>query len=218
MSASSLLRIGILISGAGSNMLSIAEAIREREIAAELALVATDKPECIGLMHAASLGIPTFVIPKAKVETRESYDARLRVTLESQSIELVVLAGYMRILSNAFVNAFSGRLINIHPSLLPNHKGLHTHRRVLAAGDTVHGASVHYVTPELDGGPVILQASFNVRTSDDEKSLATRTQIYEHKIYPKVVKWIASGRLKYIHKQAQLDGHILTQPIIEYFT
>jgi len=218
VSASSLLRIGILISGAGSNMLSIAEAIREREIAAELAIVMTDKPECIGLIRAASLGIPTCVIPKTKFETRESYDARLRVTLESQSIELVVLAGYMRILSNEFVNAFSGRLINIHPSLLPNYKGLHTHRRVLAAGDTVHGSSVHYVTPELDGGPIVLQASFNVRTSDDEKSLATRTQIYEHKIYPTVVKWIASGRLKYIHNQPQLDGNFLTQPIIQYFT
>lgn len=137
--------------------------------------------------------------------------------MDTHTPDLVVLAGFMRVLSAPFVERYAGRMINIHPSLLPKYTGLHTHQRVLEAGDAEHGASVHYVTPELDGGPVILQSRVPVKTGDTESSVAARVMATEHVIYPRVVGWIADGRLKWNDGRPTLDGKLLTQPVVEPF-
>jgi phosphoribosylglycinamide formyltransferase-1 len=204
------LRLAVLISGRGSNMLAIHDACQRGTLAARIVLVASDCPAA-GIDAARARGLTTKTIDKRDFAERAAHDAAMRAAIDASGAELVVLAGYMRILTPAFVVHYSGRLLNIHPSLLPRHKGLHTHRRVLAAGEREHGASVHYVTAELDGGPVVAQARVAVLPGDDEATLSARVQAREHILYPMVLQWIASGRLVY-RDGPVLDGVPLQAP------
>ena len=211
------LRIAVMISGAGSNLLAIDDACRAGHIAGSIVGVLTDRAEAAGLERAQTRGLPTLALPIGTSETRAAHDARLLTALEHWQPELIVLAGYMRILSADFVQHLQGRLLNIHPSLLPRHRGLHTHRRVLEAGEREHGATVHYVTVDLDGGPAVLQGRIAVRALDDVDSLARRVQRCEHVIYPTVLQWVASGRLHCPAGIPMLDGVRLLQPIVQDF-
>ncbi len=203
----------VLISGSGSNLQAILKAIQTGRLQARIAAVISNRPDVYGLQRAAEAGIPTAVVDHTAFANREGFDDTLQQQIDSFKPNLVVLAGFMRILTPAFVRHYHGRMLNIHPSLLPMYKGIHTHRRVLEDGSNEHGVSVHFVTPELDGGPVIIQAKVPVLPSDSETSLAERVQTQEHVIYPQVVKWFVEGRLKLEGNQAMLDGNALTRPI-----
>jgi phosphoribosylglycinamide formyltransferase-1 len=204
------LRLAVLISGRGSNLLAIDDACRRGTLQARIELVASDRP-APGINAARDRGLATAVVEARDFANRRAHDDALRAAIDASGAELVVLAGYMRILTDGFVEHYRGRLLNIHPSLLPRHKGLHTHRRVLEAGEREHGASVHYVTAELDGGPVVLQARVPVLPDDAEATLSARVQACEHRIYPLVLQWIASGRLVY-RNGPMLDGEPLQTP------
>ncbi len=206
--------IVILISGRGSNMRALIEHSRDPGAAYSVAQVLSDQPGAAGLDVSRALGVPAQALPAAKTEDRAGYDRELAAAIGAFSPSLIVLAGFMRILSAQFVSEFAGRIVNIHPSLLPNYPGLHTHRRVLQAHERVHGATVHFVTEELDGGPAIIQARVAVRAQDDEASLAGRVQAQEHRIYPLAVRWFCEGRLRYGSGQAWLDGRPLREPIV----
>lgn len=209
------LRLVVLASGSGSNLAALIEACRSGRIAAEVVAVLSDKPDARALQRATDAGIPALALPPAPGESRESHGERLQAALAPFAADLIVLAGYMRILSTAFVERLQGRLVNIHPSLLPRHKGLHTHRRVLEAGEPEHGCTVHYVTPELDGGPAVLQAKVPVLPGDDETTLAARVLAREHVIFPRVIGWIASGRLTCPDGRPVLDGRPLVSPLLD---
>ncbi|MFL6599815.1 MAG: phosphoribosylglycinamide formyltransferase [Steroidobacteraceae bacterium] len=214
--ARSPLRLAILISGRGSNMATIARACLQNRIAASVAVVISDRPDVAGLTTAQDLGIETHVVSWKSATDRTAFELALNRCLDAYNPELVVLAGFMRVLSGPFVERYAGRMLNIHPSLLPRYTGLHTHRRVLEAGDTAHGASVHFVTPELDGGPVILQSRVPVNADDTEATLSARVQATEHVIYPRVIEWIAEGRLAWNDGHPLLDGKVLHEPVVEY--
>jgi phosphoribosylglycinamide formyltransferase-1 len=175
--------------------------------------VISDQPAAAGLAIARDLGVPTRCIPADKTLDRTAYDRTLAQAIDACEPALVVLAGFMRILSDEFVGRYAGRILNIHPSLLPKYPGLHTHRRVLAAHDPVHGATVHFVTAELDGGPPIIQARVPVRPDDDEATLAARVQDQEHRIYPLAIDWFCAGRLHCRNGRAWLDGAALAEPV-----
>jgi phosphoribosylglycinamide formyltransferase-1 len=207
------LRLAVLASGNGSNLGALLDACRTGRIHAEIVVVMSDRPGARALERARSAGVPAIAVPLGPQETRESHGARLLAALTPHAIDLVVLAGYMRILSAEFVETLQGRLINIHPSLLPRYKGLHTHRRVLEAGEPQHGCTVHYVTLDLDGGPAVLQSAVEVLPGDDEASLAARVLAREHVIFPRVVGWIAEGRLTCPDGRPMLDGHPLEAPL-----
>lgn len=196
-------------------MLAIARECLEGRLAAQVVLVASDRTDAPGLQAARGLGIETRTLERPPSSDRAAFETVLEAALLSCKPELVVLAGFMRVLSAEFVARYAGRMLNIHPSLLPKYQGLHTHRRVLAAGDREHGASVHYVTAELDGGPVVLQSRIDVKPDDTEASLAARVLRTEHVIYPRVIGWIAAGRLLWHEGQPTLDGHPLEQPVVE---
>jgi phosphoribosylglycinamide formyltransferase 1 len=177
-----------------------------------VAKVFSDKPDAAGIEAARSLGVEAqALIPKTA--DRAAYDRELIDAIGSCSPSLIVLAGFMRILSPQFTTQFAGRILNIHPSLLPKYPGLHTHRRALEARDAEHGATVHFVTEQLDGGPAVLQARVAVMAEDDEASLAARVQAQEHRIYPLAVRWYCEGRLRYGEGQAWLDGRLLREPV-----
>lgn len=207
------LRLAVLVSGTGSNLGAILDACRSGHIRAQVLLVISDRPGAPALGRAQAHGIPTLELPPLTGESRTSHGERLLAALAPFDIELVVLAGYMRILSSEFVQTLAGRLINIHPSLLPRHKGLHTHRRVLEAGELEHGCTVHFVTAELDGGPPVLQSRIAVLAGDDETRLAARVLEREHVIFPRVIGWIADGRLTCDDGIPRFDGHALTAPL-----
>lgn len=204
------LRLAVLISGRGSNLLAIAAAGAEGRLDADVVLVVSDVSDAGGLDAARERGIETLAIPWAG---RTAFEAALGPALDEAKPDLVVLAGFMRVLSADFVARYTGRMINIHPSLLPAYKGLHTHERVLAAGEPEHGASVHLVTAALDGGPVLLQARVPVEAGDTPQSLSARVQRKEHIIYPQVIQWIAEGRLKCVDGKPWFDGAPLTAPL-----
>jgi phosphoribosylglycinamide formyltransferase 1 len=204
------LKLAVLISGRGSNMAAIARASLAGQIQAEPVIVISDRGNAAGLAAASALGLSTAVIESAQFENRESFEAALAAAIDGSGAQLVVLAGFMRILSAPFVQRYAGRLLNIHPSLLPRYKGLNTHRRVLHAGEREHGASVHFVTAELDGGPVVCQARVPVRADDSEQSLAARVVLEEHRIYPMVIGLIASGRLELRDATVLLDGQAVS--------
>jgi phosphoribosylglycinamide formyltransferase-1 len=208
------LPIAILISGRGSNMRAIAERAASGELPVEVRIVISDQPQAAGLAAAAALQIPTQTLSPRDYPDRASYDAALAQLLLRYEPALIVLAGFMRILSPGFIDAFAGRVLNVHPSLLPKYRGLHTHRRALAAGDATHGVSVHFVTTELDGGPVIIQSLVEVRPGDTEASLSARVQQQEHRIYPQAIDWFARGRLRLANDQVWLDDRFLEAPII----
>src|SRR5437868_173741 len=184
-------KIVILISGRGSNM----QAILEARLPVKVAAVISNDPQAAGLGTARAHGIETRVVDHTKYGDRAAFDAALSAAIDRSSPDLVALAGFMRILTDEFVNRYRGRLINIHPSLLPAFTGLHTHRRALAAGVKVHGCTVHFVTPQLDHGPIVIQAAVPVLADDSEDSLAARVLAEEHRIYPQAVRWFCNDRL-----------------------
>jgi phosphoribosylglycinamide formyltransferase-1 len=177
-------------------------------------LVLSDKPTAAGLDIARNLGIEAIAVPPGTGMTRAAYDRELATVIDTCAPSLIVLAGFMRILSPEFVARYAGRILNIHPSLLPKYPGLHTHRSVLAARETEHGATVHFVTAELDGGPPILQARVPVKPDDHESTLAARVMVQEHAIYPIAVRWFCEGRLSYRDGQAWLDDKVLSDPLL----
>ena len=209
------LPIVILISGRGSNMHAIAEQAASGAIPVEVRAVISDKAEAGGLATAAAMNIPARSLSPREFPDRASYDQALAALVASFEPELVVLAGFMRILSPGFIAAFADRILNIHPSLLPLYRGLHTHRRALEAGDTLHGCSVHFVTEELDGGPLVIQAQVKVRPGDSESTLSARVQQQEHRIYSQAIDWFARRRLQLREQRAWLDGRPLDAPVIQ---
>ncbi|MGA4553117.1 phosphoribosylglycinamide formyltransferase [Methylorubrum aminovorans] len=186
-------RVAILISGRGSNMVSLIEAARAPDYPAEIVLVLSNRPDAAGLDRARAAGIPAHAIDHKAYPNRAHFDAALQGELEGAGIELIVLAGFMRILTDAFVEAWAGRMINIHPSLLPLFKGTHTHERALEAGVRLHGCTVHYVVPELDAGPIVAQAAVPVLPDDDADTLSARVIVQEHRLYPAALAVIAGG-------------------------
>ena len=185
---------------------------RTARLASKSAVV-SNRPGVRGLERAQQAGIATRVLDHKAFPDRESYDLALADLLEAFQPQLVVLAGFMRILSPLFIQRFQGRMLNIHPSLLPKYRGLHTHRRALDAGDSEHGASVHYVTEELDGGPLVLQARVAIEPDDNEERLAARVLTKEHIIFPRVIRWVAEGRLALKNGQVTMDGSVLDKPL-----
>jgi phosphoribosylglycinamide formyltransferase-1 len=211
------LRLAILISGRGSNMATIARAGLDGTLNAQTVLVISDRGDAAGIGVARSLGIEAKVVDWRGDAGRDEFERALAEAIDASRPDLVVLAGFMRVLSKAFVERYAGRMLNIHPSLLPRYRGLHTHRRVLEASDREHGASVHFVTAELDGGPVALQSKVQVAADDTEATLQARVQATEHIIYPRVIGWIADGRLAARGDRAWLDGKLLEEPVVEDF-
>lgn len=207
----SALGLVILISGNGSNLQAIIDAIQAGALNAKIRAVISNNPDAYGLTRARQAGIPAKALDHRQFEEREAYDRELQALIDEYQPQLVVLAGFMRILTADFVTHYHGRMLNIHPSLLPKYQGLNTHQRVLEAGDDIHGVSVHFVTPELDGGPVILQAEVPVHPGDTTNDLAQRVHQQEHVIYPLVIRWIAEGRLKLQDKTVLFDGKPLTE-------
>ena len=203
------MRFAVLISGNGSNLQALIDACQAGRIQGELVGVVSNRADAFGLERAKAAGIATQVLSNQAFADRESYDAALIQALESWNPDLLAMAGFMRILTPGFVQHFAGRMLNIHPSLLPKYQGVKTHARAIAAGDTVHGASVHFVTEELDGGPVVLQARVPIFPDDDEVTLAERVLSQEHQIYPLVINWFCQGRLTMVGTQACLDGQPL---------
>lgn len=208
------LPLAVLISGRGSNMLAIAGACAGGAIHARIAGVIADRESAAGIGAARELGLPVSVVGYQDHPQRDAFEAALIRAIDASGAQLVILAGFMRILSPAFTRHYSGRLLNIHPSLLPGYKGLHTHRRVLAAGETLHGVSVHYVSDELDGGPVVRQVRITISPGDTEASLSARVHRQEHIVYPQVIGWIADGRLQWRDGAPWLDGQLLQQPVV----
>ncbi|MEW7866389.1 phosphoribosylglycinamide formyltransferase [Aeromonas diversa] len=202
-------RILVLISGNGSNLQAILDACQAGRIAGEVVAVVSNKVEAYGLTRARNAGCATEVLDAAHFADRAAYDAALGDLVAEYRPDLIVMAGFMRILSPGFIARFRGRMLNIHPSLLPKYQGLHTHRRAIEAGETEHGASVHFVTEELDGGPVVLQARVPIFEDDSEEEVAARVQVQEHAIYPLVVSWFCMGRLVMMQDKALMDGEPL---------
>jgi phosphoribosylglycinamide formyltransferase-1 len=205
--------IVVLISGRGSNMRALIEQSRNADAPYTVCKVLSDKPGAAGLDTARVLGVPAQALAPDKQGDPTAYDRGMAAAIRECSPALIVLAGYMRILTAPFVAEFAGKILNIHPSLLPKYPGLHTHRRALAAHETEHGATVHFVTEQLDGGPPVIQARVAVAAGDDEASLAARVQVVEHRIYPLAVRWFCEDRLRCEAGQAWLDGQPLLEPV-----
>ncbi|MGE8297269.1 MAG: phosphoribosylglycinamide formyltransferase [Pseudomonas sp.] len=199
----------VLISGSGSNLQALIDSIAHDGNPARIAAVISNRADAYGLQRAKQAGIATELLDHKQFDGREAFDAALIRAIDAHQPDLVVLAGFMRILTPGFVQHYAGRLLNIHPSLLPRHKGLHTHQRALEAGDGEHGCSVHFVTEELDGGPLVVQAVLPVMADDTAESLASRVHQQEHQIYPLAVRWFAEGRLRLAAQGAMLDGQPL---------
>lgn len=213
MNESETLPVVVLISGGGSNLQALIDGT-QADLPIRIRAVVSSEADAFGLERARQAHIETRVLSHRDYASRDAYDAALGVLIEDLGAGLVVLAGFMRILTPTFVARFQGRMLNIHPSLLPKFRGLHTHQRALEAGETVHGASVHFVTDELDGGPLVLQARVPVEPGDDADVLAARVLKQEHRIYPRVVRWFAQGRLKLdLQGRPRLDGRVLEQPL-----
>lgn len=198
--------IVILISGRGSNMEALITARDKGELPVNIAAVISNKADAKGLETAAKAGIATRVLEHKAFASREAFDTALQALIDEFAPDLVVLAGFMRILTPDFVRHYEGRMFNIHPSLLPAFPGLHTHQRALAEGVRIHGCTVHFVTAELDHGPVVIQAAVPVLADDDEDRLAARVLQEEHRIYPQAVRWFAEGRLHLVDGRVQVSG------------
>ena len=209
------LPVAVVISGRGSNMEAIARAAQAPGSPYRVVRVIADRPTAGGLARAAALGVPTAVVPVKEFADRAAFEAALSAEIEASGAALVALAGFMRILSPEFVQRHEGKLLNIHPSLLPDYKGLDTHARVLAARETQHGASVHFVTAELDGGPVVMQGRLRVRAGDTPESISARVHALEHIIYPHVCSLIAARRIEWRRGTVYFDGEPLVAPLIE---
>ena len=207
-----MLKIVVLISGFGTNLQAIIDSINEKNLNAEVTAIVSNRTKAKGLERARELKIPAYVIPSHKGQSREDYDQRLSEVIKRLNPDLIVLAGFMRIFTGNFVNQFTGKLINIHPSLLPKFKGLDTHQRAIDAKDTQHGCSVHFVTPELDGGPVIAQAIVSIDKNDDITSLSAKVQAQEHILYPLVVEWFVNKQLELREDKVIFNGETLSSP------
>jgi len=205
--------IVILISGRGSNMRALVEHSRSEAAAYRVRSVLADRADAGGLDTARSFGIAARAVVPAKDMPRAEYDSALAAAIDECSPSLIVLAGFMRILSAPFVERYAGKMLNIHPSLLPKYPGLHTHRRAIEAHEAEHGVTVHFVTEQLDGGPRVIQARVPVETGDTEATLSLRVLAQEHVIYPVAVDWFCAGRLRYQAGQAILDGRTLSEPV-----
>ena len=197
--------IVILISGSGSNLQAIIDAVSEQRIHAQISAVISNRPDALGLEKAKTAGINTIVIDHTHFNERDQFDEALTKQVAELNPDLIVLAGFMKILPGPFIKQYEGRILNIHPSLLPEFKGLHTHRRVLEAGHKQHGASVHFVSNELDSGAIVIQAKLTI-ADENEKSLAARVLKQEHIIYPLAIEWFVSGRLSLINNQVHFDN------------
>ena len=204
--------LAVLISGEGSNLQAILDACAGGALPAEVCTVISNRADARGLRRAIAAGVPIHTIQAAAPTERRDYDAALRILIERRNPKLILLAGFMRILSDEFVGHYRGRLLNIHPALLPKYRGLHTHRRALAAGEREHGCSVHFVTEELDGGPVVAQAKVPVKPDDSETSLAARVREREHLLYPLAIRWFAEGRIKLDGNRVLFDGQPMSGP------
>lgn len=200
-------RVAVLISGRGSNMAALIDAAKDKSYPAEIVLVVSNRPDAGGLETARAAGIATEVVDHATFgKDRAAFEAALQAALVKHRTEIVCLAGFMRLLTAGFVDQWPERMINIHPALLPAFKGLDTHQRVLAAGAKVHGATVHFVVPEMDAGPVIVQGAVAVRPNDTEQSLGARVLAVEHRIYPLALQLVAEGRVRVENGHSLIDG------------
>lgn len=204
----------VLISGTGSNLQAIIDAINNKQLDAEIKAVISNQASASGLDRAAKENITTHVIEHKSYPSREAFDQAMIQIIDAARADLVILAGFMRILSKPFIDHYQHRLINIHPSLLPKYKGLNTHQQVINNNDTVHGASVHYVSHELDSGPIVIQAEIPVLASDTAKTLAARVLIEEHKIYPVAIKLHTQNRISFDNDQLLYDNQVLTKPLL----
>jgi len=204
----------VLISGGGSNLQALIDAIENKDIDAEIKAVISNKATAYGLERAGKANIKTYIIDHKEFPDRESFDRAMIQIIDPLNPDLVILAGFMRILSDDFIDHYQHRLINIHPSLLPKYKGLNTHQQAIDNNDTIHGASVHYVSHELDSGPIVIQAEVPVLDTDTASSLASRVLKEEHVIYPMIIRMHTEGRLTYDGDQLNLDGQPLTKPLI----
>ena len=214
ITAAEPLPIVILISGYGSNLQAIIDSAGNGILPVTIRGVISNRPDVLGLVRATKAGIPTRVIDHSRYKSRLEFDNALQTAIDGFQPALVILAGFMRILGSRLINHYRCRMMNIHPSLLPAYPGLNTHQRILDAGEKLHGVSVHFVTNELDNGPVIVQAQIEVMPGDDAKSLAARVQSLEHRIYPEAIKWFAEGRLECIGNKIYMDKKPLEAPII----
>lgn len=206
-------RILVLASGSGTNLQALIEAARERDFPGQIVAVGCNRPGAFALERAAQAGIETFTVDHTGYDSREAFDAALLAAIMKFNPDVVVLAGFMRILTADFVRALKGKMLNIHPSLLPRYTGLNTHQRVIDAGDTLHGVSIHFVTEDLDGGPVIAQAEVRVDPSDTAATLAEKVQRQEHILYPVVIRWFCEGRIQLDGHQVLFDGAALEVPM-----
>lgn len=200
------MRVVVLVSGRGSNLQAIIDAAHAGALPIELCAVVSNEPEAEAVTRAKAAGIATHVVDHHGYPTRAAFDDALRETIDRYQPGLVVLAGFMRLLGAAFIDHYAGRMLNIHPSLLPAFPGLRTHARALAAGAAVHGATVHFVTRETDAGPIVIQATVPVRRGDTPETLAARVLKEEHRIYPLAIRWFAEGRLELVGSEVRLDG------------
>jgi len=200
-------RVAILISGRGSNMTALIEAAKEPHYPAEVALVLSNRPDAEGLKRAEAARLPTAIVDHARHgKDREAFERALDDTLKARRIDLICLAGFMRLLTPAFVGRWEGRMLNIHPALLPAFKGLDTHERALAAGVKIHGASVHFVVPEMDSGPIVAQGAVAIHDDDTAQTLAARVLAVEHRIYPLALRLVADGRVRIVDGRCVIDG------------
>jgi phosphoribosylglycinamide formyltransferase-1 len=204
-----MINIVVLLSGSGSNLQAFIDAINAGKLDAKISAVISNKADAYGLQRAQQANIPTAILSHKDFPDRESFDNALIKLIDPYQPDLIILAGFMRILTPGFVKHYLGRLLNIHPSLLPKYPGLHTHQRALDDGETHGGATVHFVTEELDGGPAILQAAVKIEKQDDAAALAARVLIQEHRIYPQAAQWFAEGRLALRDNHSYLDNQLL---------
>jgi phosphoribosylglycinamide formyltransferase-1 len=210
-------RTAILVSGSGTNLQAFIDAVASGSLDLNLCVVFSNNPDAFGLERAEAAAIPTACIRHSDYPDRESFDRAVIEELDRFEPELLILAGFMRILSPAFVDHYRGRILNIHPALLPKYPGLNTHQRVLDAGDEWHGSTVHFVTEELDGGPCVLQGRLRVRPDESADELQTRVQSIEHKIYPEAAGLVGSGRVVFRGNAALIDGQVADEPIVQTY-
>ena len=211
-----MIRIVVLVSGDGSNLQQLIDSCHSGRIRAQIVGVVSNEPNAYGLERARLANIPTQVINHRDYADRASFEVEVTRVIQEWKAELILLAGFMRVLTPAFVNRYSGQMINIHPSLLPAYRGLNTHARVLETGDRMHGCSIHFVTSDLDAGAVIAQAVTNVLPTDNLAHLTQKVRKLEHHIYPLVVSWLAAGRIALLGNKVYLDGQELQNPICIY--
>lgn len=210
-------KTAVLISGSGTNLQAFIDAVSHGSLQLDLSVVLSNKPGAFGIVRARDAGIPTACIEHAHYADRESFDRAVAAKLDEWQPDLLILAGFMRILSPGFVDHYAGRILNIHPALLPAYPGLDTHQRVLDAGDEWHGSTVHFVTEELDGGPRILQGRLPVVAGESSGQLAARVQTIEHQIYPEAAGWVGEGRVEFREGRTWIDGAVADEPVVQTF-